>query len=337
MLTFQHPEYLVALIVLVPLTLLFASVLRWKRKVRKTLGDERLINSLTKNYSSRLYKLKFFILITALALGILASANLRKPSAGKEDNKRAGVDVMIALDVSKSMLSEDVKPSRLDKAKQFVNLLIDNLADNRIGLVVFAGRAYLQMPITSDAEAAKIYLSNASPDAVPVQGTVIGDALRLCDRSLDTKEKKHKAVILITDGEDHDPQSEQAVKELFDDGVVVNTVGIGTAEGAPIKEPGTDVYKIDENGQTVISKLNEPELKEIAQKTDGKYFHLDNSLSTASEVTVTINSMEKKAIESGTGAKQYSSFFPFFIAFAVILLVIEIFVPETKKVNLHNA
>ena len=264
MLTFQNIEYLLALIVLIPLTLLFVRVLVWKKKVKKALGDAPLVDALTKNYSDRLYKLKFYILFAALVFGILASANLRKPSASGND-KAAGIDVMVALDVSKSMLSEDVKPSRLDKAKQLINLLIENLDDNRMGFVVFAGRAYLQMPLTTDLEASKIYVSNASPDIVAIQGTEIGDALRLCDRSLDTKEKKHKAVILISDGEDHDPKSEQAIKELYDHGVIVNTIGVGTPEGAPIKESGTDVYKTDANGQTVISKLNEAELKDIAE------------------------------------------------------------------------
>lgn len=336
MLTIQHIEFLIALVVLIPLALIFTGVLLWKKKVRKALGDEPLIDSLTKNYSAKLYKLKFFILLAALVFGILASANLRKRLPSTEQ-KRAGIDVMIALDVSKSMLSEDVKPSRLDKAKQLINLLIEDLGDDRVGFVVFAGRAYLQMPLTTDLEASKIYVSNASPDIVAVQGTEIGDALRLCDKSLDTKEKKHKAVILISDGEDHDPKSAQAVNDLYDHGVVVNTVGIGTPEGAPIKEPGTDVYKTDANGETVISKLNEKELKDVAAKTGGNYYFLDNSLATANEISANLNRMEKKAFVSGTGARQYSSFFPFFIAFALLLLVVEVFVPETKRIELKQA
>ncbi|MGN6617249.1 MAG: VWA domain-containing protein [Ilyomonas sp.] len=330
MLTFQNIEYLLALIVLIPLTLLFVRVLVWKKKVKKALGDAPLVDALTKNYSDRLYKLKFYILFAALVFGILASANLRKPSASGND-KAAGIDVMVALDVSKSMLSEDVKPSRLDKAKQLINLLIENLDDNRMGFVVFAGRAYLQMPLTTDLEASKIYVSNASPDIVAIQGTEIGDALRLCDRSLDTKEKKHKAVILISDGEDHDPKSEQAVKDLYDHGVIVNTIGVGTPEGAPIKESGTDVYKTDANGQTVISKLNEAELKDIAEKTGGQYYHLDNSITTANEIVKSLDGMEKKTFQAGSAPRQYSSFFPFFIAFAIVLLIVELFVPETKR------
>lgn len=333
MISFEHIQYLAALAVLLPLALLFFSVIRWKKKVKRAIGDEALVDKLTSNYSPRLYKYKFAMITAALILGILASANLRKPAKGAGDEKRAGIDVMIALDVSKSMLSEDVKPSRLDKAKQCVNLLIDNLSDNRIGLVVFAGRAYLQMPLTADAAASKIFVSNASPNAVPVQGTVVADALRLCDQSLDTKEKKYKAAVLISDGEDHDAKVQEAIKTLYDHGVIVYTIGIGTPGGAPIKEPGTDVYKTDNNGQTVITKLNETELKNIAKNTGGNYYHLDNSLTTANAIATDLDGLDKKAIDAFGGSRQYLSFFPFFIALGVIILMIEIFIPETKRVK----
>jgi len=331
MLSFQNSEFLLGLIILIPLVALFVSVIRWKRKVSRAMGDEVLVAELTKTYSSNLYRLKFILVAAALILGILASANLRKPTQGG-NQKTAGIDVIIALDVSKSMLSEDVKPTRLDKAKQCVNMLVDNLENNRVGFVVFAGRAFLQMPLTTDATASKIFISNASPDAVPLQGTVVADALRLCNESLDTKDKKHKAVILISDGEDHDPSVEAAIKQLYDNGVVVYTVGVGTPNGAPIMEPGASVYKTDVNGQTVISRLNEQELQKIATQTGGNYFYLENSETTATAVVQSINSMEKKAFETGSGARQYSSFFPFFIALAVIILVVEIFVPETKRI-----
>jgi Ca-activated chloride channel family protein len=280
-----------------------------------------------------LYNWKFILVIAALILGIFASANLRKPSKGVSNEKRAGIDVMIALDVSKSMLSEDVKPSRLEKAKQCVNLLIDKLSEDRVGLVVFAGRAYLQMPLTPDAAASKIFVSNASPAAVQLQGTVVADALRLSDRSLDIKEKKFKAIVLISDGEDHDASVEDAIKELYDHGVVVYTIGIGTPEGAPIKEPGTNSFKTDINGQTIITKLNEAGLRNIAQSTGGVYYHLDNSANTATAIAKDLDGLDKKAFDAFSGARNYSSFFPFFIALSIILLVIEIFIPETKRVN----
>lgn len=330
MLTFEHNTFLLGLLALVPLTLLFAGVLRWKRNTRKALGDEQLIDALTVNYSPRLYNIKFILVALTLALGILAMANLRKPEAGNGDDKRAGIDVMIALDVSKSMLSHDVKPSRLEKAKQCVSMLIDGIDNNRIGLVLFAGQAFLQMPLTSDIAASKLYLSSANADAVAVQGTVISSALQLCETSLDTKEKKYKAVVLISDGEDHDPKTKDILQQLYDNGTMVYTIGIGTAGGAPIIEAG-NVYKTDINGQTVISKLDEEELRTIAEKTGGAYYHLDNSLTTANAVAAQLNSMDKKQLEGSGGARQYTSFFPYFIALMLLILIAEVFIPETKK------
>ena len=329
MVTFEYNRFLLGLLVLLPLAAIFWSVLRWKASTKKAIGDPELVDALTKEYAPRLFLFKFLVLLLALALGVLALANLRKPLPAANENK-AGIDVMIALDVSKSMLSEDVKPSRLEKAKQCINLLLDQLGNDRVGLVVFAGQAYLQMPLTSDLAAAKLFVANASPGAVPMQGTEIGDALRLCDNSLDTKQKKYKAVILISDGEDHDPKSEDAIKQLNEHGVVVYTIGIGTAEGSPIMEPGANDYKRDENGQTVISKLNEKELTDIAEKTGGGYFHLENSAAVAADIVKVLGGMDKKLL-SVTSARQYTSFFPFFLALAVLLLIAEIFIPEVKK------
>ena len=334
MLSFENNTYLLGLLVIIPLALLFIAVLRWKRAVRKELGDEDLIHRLTKNYSSKLYAAKFIAVLIAIILGVIALANLRKPSKS-DDEKRAGIDVMIALDVSKSMLSQDVKPTRLDKAKQCVSLLIDQLGDNRVGLVVFAGQAFLQMPLTSDVAASKLYLSNATPDAVSLQGTDINNALEICSSSLDTKEKKYKAVVLISDGEDHNTETKKILQQLYDDGVVVYTVGIGTEEGAPIIEAG-NVYKTDINGQTVISKLNAEELKTIAEKTGGIYFHLDNSDATATAIAAQLNSREKKLINGGGGDRQYTSFYPVFAALMLICLVIEVFIPEIKKRGLYG-
>ncbi|HVX00698.1 MAG TPA: VWA domain-containing protein, partial [Candidatus Babeliaceae bacterium] len=179
MFSFEHKEFLIGLAALIPLAALFYFVLSWKKKAIKNLGDEVLINQLTKNYSAKRFNLKFILVLAAIVLLIISAANLRKPVAGAKETK-AGIDVMIALDVSKSMWAEDTKPSRLEAAKQFVNSMIDRLSDNRVGIVLFAGRAFLQMPLTTDFSVAKLYVSNASPDEVPVQGTVVGDALQLC-------------------------------------------------------------------------------------------------------------------------------------------------------------
>lgn len=306
------------------------TVLLWKKKVKKALGDDTLISQLTKTYSEKRYWLKFILISASISFLIIAAANLRKPVTGDKE-KKAGIDVMIALDVSKSMWAEDTKPSRLDAAKQCINSLLDKLDNNRVGLVLFAGKAFLQMPLTSDFAVAKLYVTNASPDAIPLQGTVVGAALQLCENSLNTKEKKYKAVILISDGEDHDPHSTDILRQLADNGVVVNTIGVGSAAGAPITEPGANTYKIDVNGQTVISKLNEGELIQIAQQTGGIYEHLGNADISADKIASVLNGMEKKVIENSGDTKQYASFYAFFVLMALLVLIAEVFIPETKR------
>ena len=179
MLQFQNIEFLYGLAMIIPLVGLFFYVLKWKQKKKQLLGNERLVNQLIKNYSHTKYKLKIIGIIIAISLLIISAANLRKPLAAKGFRSK-GIDVMIMLDVSKSMLSQDEKPTRLDKAKQLIYQLTNQLQGNRIGFIVFAGQAYLQMPLTADAAATKMFVSNATPNAVNVQGTVISDALNLC-------------------------------------------------------------------------------------------------------------------------------------------------------------
>ena len=185
------------------LLILYFFVLNWKKRTIKKIGDEHLVREMIKNYSPHRFALKFVLISFAFSLGVLALVNLRSPK-GVEQVNRNGIDVMVAIDVSKSMLAQDIKPNRLERSKQALSKLIDKLSNDRIGIVVFAGRAYLQMPLTGDHGAAKMYLASASTEIVPTQGTVIADALKMCYTSFNSKEKKYKAVILISDGEDHD-------------------------------------------------------------------------------------------------------------------------------------
>ncbi len=323
---FEHIEIFIGLLVLVPLALLFFYVLKWKQKVKKHMGDEELVDRLTQNFSSKNYRYKFYLLVGAVVLCIIAATNLRSPKAGG-GGKRSGIDVMVALDVSNSMLAQDIKPNRLERAKQVLGRLVEQMGDNRMGLVVFAGQAYLQMPLTADLSAAKMYISNASPEAVPTQGTVVGDALNICNASLDTKEKKYKAVILISDGEDHDEKTAEAIKLLSNNGVIVHTVGIGSPGGAPIFDAETSDYKKDQDGTVVISRLNEKELEEIAKETGGTY----QLFTTADEVVANLNAAlgEMETRQIGTGEQRvYTTYFQWFILLAIILLVLEIIIPE---------
>ena len=329
MFQFQNIEFLIGLFILIPLVLLFVYVIKWKQKVKQQLGDTRLVDKLINDYSPQKYQLKISIALIALTLSIISAANLRKPIPGK-GSVANGIDVMIALDVSKSMLSQDEKPSRLGKAKLLINQLTDKLENNRVGLIVFAGQANLQMPLTADAVATKMFVNDASPELVSVQGTNISDAMRLCDVSLDTKEKKYKAVILITDGEDQDENALTTVKDLADHGTIIHTIGVGSAEGSTIMEPGTNEYKKDANGQTVISRLNEKLLQDLAKTGNGTYHPLKNTITVADELVAELNGMEKKSISNAGGFIEYQSYYVYFLMIAVLLLIAEFFITEKK-------
>lgn len=328
MISFQNIEFLLGLLLLVPLVLLFMWVLRWKRTVVKKIGDKELVDRLVTDYSPRNYNWKFICVLVALALCVAGAANLRITKAGVTDNL-AGVDVMVALDVSNSMLAQDVQPNRLARAKQVINRVIEQMDNNRMGLVVFAGQAFLQMPLTTDLSAARLYISNAAPEAVPVQGTEIDQALSLCNTSHNNLEKKYKAIVLITDGEDHDEAAIEVAHALREDGVVIHTIGIGSAEGAPVPDAATGDFKKDENGNTVVSKLNEQDLQQIASITGGTYQRFTKADVVADNVVSALNQMEKKLINGG-GARMYTSFFQWFLLLAFVLLVLEIFIPERK-------
>ncbi len=328
MLHFQHNEYLLLLLVIPVLVALYLLLVKWKRSAIKKIGDESLVRTLIRGYSPVRVLLKFILAAAAVTCVILAAANLQKPGA-MDPVARKGVDVVIALDVSKSMLAMDSKPNRLEVARQMVYRLIDELQNDRVGLVLFAGRAYLQMPLTADHAAAKMYVQNAGPDVVPTQGTVIAEALRLGNSAFNSKERKYKSMVLITDGEDHDPEALKLAIEMAASGVMINTIGIGSPEGAPIIDPMTNDYKKDGQGQTVISKLNEPELQQLAQTTSGVYIRLTDAGVAVDQVMKKLRSIEQTALED-SAFKDYEDYFQWFLGAAFLLLVVEFFVPEKK-------
>jgi Ca-activated chloride channel homolog len=325
---FQHPEYFTGVILIPLLVFLYFRLIRWKKKLSTRIGDPSLVAQMVKSFSEGNFLLKFILICAAVFFLVAGLANLRG-KGNAEDISRQGVDVMIVLDVSKSMLARDVKPSRLDKAKQLLYRLIDRLQNDRVGLILFAGRAYMQMPLTTDHEAAKLYISEAGPDAVPTQGTVFAEALNMANNSFNRNEHKYKAVVLISDGEDHDPEGLKTAKQLADEGVMVNTVGIGSPEGSEIIDPETKEPKKDDNGNTVITKLNEPELTGIADATNGIYIRLENLEDATVTLTQRLDSIEKRALTDNEFIN-YKNYFPWFIGLAGILLVLESFIPERK-------
>jgi len=325
---FQHIEYLIAIVTIPGLVLLFIWLLKWKKLTRLKIGDAALVDQLAKNYSSRKFLIKFILATIALGAIILGAANLQG-KGNVENVNRAGVDVMLVLDVSKSMLAEDIRPSRLAKAKQFLLRLVDKLENDRIGIVLFAGRAYMQMPLTSDMSAATMYIQSASPDEVPTQGTVIADALHMANTAFNSSEHKYKSIVLVSDGEDHDPDAAKTAKQLANDGVMINTVGIGSPDGSTIIDPVTRETKKDENGQIVISKLNEAELNQIADLTNGSYIRLDNVDDALITLTQRLDGIEKRAT-TDTDYISYRSYFQWFLAAALIILLVEFLLPERK-------
>ncbi|MBO9636425.1 MAG: VWA domain-containing protein [Chitinophagaceae bacterium] len=326
MLRFEHINYLTGLFALIVLGGLFAFVLFWKRRTIKKIGDEKLVRELTRKYSPFNFLFKFLLIVVCMTAIIFGAANMQMPGA-EDAVSRKGIDVVIAMDVSRSMLADDIKPNRLERARQLIYKLIDQFPDDRIGLVVFAGHAYLQMPLTTDHAAARMYVQQANPSIVPAQGTVISEALRVSNKAFNSRERKFKSIILITDGEDHDEQALPMAQQIASEGVMINTVGIGSPEGSPILDPTTNDYKKDANGNTVISKLNEPELQQLAANTNGIYLRLSEPDEAVAALNTQLDKIEKTATGDNS-LREYTSYFQWFIALALLFLIGEFFYPE---------
>jgi Ca-activated chloride channel family protein len=288
-------------------------------------------------------KIKHILFILSITLLIIGLSN---PQIGTkmEEVKREGVDLMIAIDLSYSMMAQDIKPNRLERAKQAISRLIDKLEGDRIGLVVFAGEAYVQLPITTDYSAAKLFLSTVNTSIVPTQGTKIGNAIDLCVKSFDNENTQSKAIIIITDGETHDEEAISSAKLAQENGIYIHTLGMGLTKGGPIpiynKYGSTSEFRKDREGNTIITKLNEPMLQEIAQVGMGTYVRANNSKSGLSILFDEINKMEKKEI--GTMIfTDYKDRFQIFIGMSLFLLILNIFLLQRKtswntNINLYK-
>jgi len=301
----------------------------WRRRKLKKLGDDRLVTEQLQGYIMGRTTTKFILMLVALFLVIIGLANLQTGDKA-EKVQRKGVDVIIALDVSKSMLAKDIAPDRLTRAKQLIQRLMDNMSNDRIGLIVFAGRAYLHVPLTVDYSAVKMMLQNVSPDMVPAQGTVIGDAIDMAVKSFSQNERKYKSMIIISDGEDHDEKALEKVKEAADAGIMIHTVGIGSPQGATLYDPDTKTTKLDENGNVVVSKLNEDELRSIAAAGHGSYQLLQNTDEVASKLNTSLEGMEQKTLGSFVYT-EFTSYFQYFLLAGLILLIIEWLLPGAKQ------
>jgi Ca-activated chloride channel family protein len=327
---FEHTIFLFGLLLLPFLVFLFIYLLQWKRNTSKKIGDPKLVKDLVKNYSPWRFNTKVVLVLLAFGICVVAAANLQK-QADQEGINRKGVDVMIALDVSRSMLANDLAPNRLERARQLVIKLMEKLPNDRIGIVLFAGRAYMQMPLTTDHSAARMYIQQASPDMVPAQGTAIGDALQMANTAFNSKERKFKSIVLISDGEDHDENAVQVTQQLAQSGVMVNAVGIGSIDGTVLIDPETGTSKKDLQGNAVITKLNETLLQQMAQNSNGAYVKLENTDAAVQQILERLSTIEQKSLQDSAYI-DYKSFFQWFIGAAILFLIIELLIPERKKV-----
>ena len=332
-LRFEHPEYLYWLLVLPVLVIIYFLFRMRQRKRFERFASIEMRDSLVPSYSARRANFKFVIFLLMMACIILALANLQSGSK-MEEVKREGIDLYIAVDVSNSMNAEDIVPSRLERSKQAINKLINEMKGDRIGIIVFADKAFVQLPITTDYSAARMFLSTVNTSLVASQGTAIAEAINLAVKSF-SEEEHSKAIVIISDGEDHENDAAvKAAQEAAKQGVRIYTIGMGLPDGAPIPQYNQyghqTGYRKDKQGNTIITKLNEQMLQQIAAAGNGIYVRASNSNVGLEKIYNDIEKLDKAEIEAKVFT-DYEDQFQWFVGAAIILLLIEIFISSGKK------
>lgn len=337
MFRFANPYYLYLLLLIPLLVGLFVYGRLQQRKRLRVFGNPEVLAHLMPNASKFRPQVKFGVLMVVLTLMIVA---LARPQFGSklQTVKRQGVEAMIVLDVSNSMLAQDVQPNRLERAKLILSKLIDQMADDKVGLIVFAGDAYIQLPITADAVSAKMFLSSIQTNMVPRQGTAIGTAIDLALRSFGPAETEAgRTIIVITDGENHEDDAVGAAKLAHEQGVTVHVVGMGTPDGTPIPVNGTMSFRKDRDGNVVVTKLDEEMCRRIAAVGSGVYVRADNSSAALNVLSEQIDKMQKGDLETKSYA-EYDEKFYIFVWIALFLVIAEYFVfnRQNKQLNKIN-
>lgn len=338
----EEKIYFWLFLVLPFILLVFLAMLWWRKSAQKKFASQKLLQQLSPNKSRFKPWVKLVLLFLALSCLIVALVN---PMVGSklETVKREGVDIVFAIDVSKSMLAEDIAPNRLEKSKQLVNQIINNLASDRIGIIAYAGSAFPQLPITTDYGSAKVFLQAMNTDMISSQGTAIYEAIELAKTFYDKNAETNRVLVIISDGEDHGGRLEDITKEAAKEGIKIIGIGVGTQKGGPIpiKQNGRTVrYKKDRNNETVITKLDPTTLKTIAEESDGKYIHGVNTQEVVNQVQEVLENIEKTEFETKKFA-DYKDQFQWFVGFGILFLVINMFVLErktawVKRLNLFN-
>lgn len=327
MFRFEHIEYFWLLLALIPINGIFILFYFWRKKTISKFGEISLVMQLITDFSNRKHISKFILLSLAYIFLVLGAAN---PQIGTKQElvKREGIDVLIALDVSNSMMSDDVKPNRLDRARNFISNFIDQLNNDRLGMILFAGNAYMQMPLTVDYSAARMYLRTINTSMVPTQGTNIAEAIELANQGFPDDDNEHKALIIITDGEDNEGGTDEKITEAKKQGVKIYTIGVGSENGSPI--PIGNDFKRDEDGNIVLSKLNEQMLKEIASTGNGKFFKLGSGVEEVDALLKELKGINTKKFEELVFT-DFNDQFQWCLAIAAILLTLEWWLSERKS------
>jgi Ca-activated chloride channel family protein len=333
MLRFEDPIYLWLLWLIPLLALVRLFVWRRRKGKLKKFGDPALVKDLMPDVSKYRPAVKFWLLNAALAVLIIM---LARPQMGAKisHEKRNGIEAIICMDISNSMLAQDVAPSRLDKSKMLVENMVDHFTNDKIGLVVFAGDAFIQLPITSDYVSAKMFLQNIDPSLIQTQGTDIGRAITVAMHSFTKQDKVGRAIIVITDGEDHEGGAEEAAAAAKKQGINVFILGVGSPKGAPIPL-GDGNYMKDASGQTVMSALNEQMCREIAKAGSGTYIHVDNTSDAQEQLNDQITKLQKGDTDSVIYS-EYNEQFQAFAVLALLILIVEVCILEAKNPKLKN-
>lgn len=323
-LSFQHTSALIYLWFIPIIIGLAIYFMRWRKSKLSLLGDAQLVKNLlpTQNAFS---KIRFLVLLLSIFFVIISLAGPRIGTKTITETKQTR-DVVFCIDLSNSMNASDVATTRLDKAKQFVQQVIKQNPNNQMGLVVFAGNAYISVPLTLDADAILLNLQVLSTNAITAQGTNIGAALKSAHLMFNSKSNSGKSIVLISDGEDHEQEVSEIITTIADDGIEVNTIGIGNAQGTQILDVQTKTPMLDDNGQQIISKLNEELLQEIATKTDGTYFNLQNIGQTATAVSIAINKLQGTSTKS-SNFTVYNHYFQYLLLPAILMFVLFLLMP----------
>ncbi|MCB9266700.1 MAG: VWA domain-containing protein [Lewinellaceae bacterium] len=332
MLRFEYTDHLYALGLLPVLLLFFWLAWRARQRAIRRFGDSSLMGRLMPEVSRYKHYLKFGLVLLALALLAIGWAN---PQYGTKlvKYKRKSVDIFIAFDVSQSMMAQDISPSRLARASRFAQNLVEGLKSERLGLILFAGNAYVQSPITQDFNSILLALRSANPNMIPNQGTSIAEAISLAEESFEENNKSHKALIIITDGENHEEEAVSKAQEAHDNGLLIFTVGVGTEEGSfiPIVENGREGYKRDQSGNPVMSRLNEKTLRQVAEAGGGSYFNLSAGSGRVIEALKSrIDNMEKRELEQRLFS-EYNSYFQWFVGLAILVLLAEFLISYRRS------